>query len=236
MRARATASICCSPPLMLPASCRRRSRRIGKGFEAETRGCGRYRGGPPPGRPRARGSPRRSASERAAAPRAPWRCPDRRSPPSTWRVRSIRPPSVSRTISPRVRAHHPHDALEQGALAVAVGAEEGNRLALADLDRHAVQHAHRHRSRASTSRTTILLAKVGLLHGRVSERSRPGVPSAIRAPASRTTIRSEKRITARMMCSIMMMVMPCAFRRKRMAQNVVHLGAGQSGHRLVRDE
>ena len=31
-------------------------------------------------------------------------------------------------------------------------------------------------------------------------------------------MRSEKRITARMMCSIMMMVMPCAFSRKRMAR------------------
>src|SRR6185503_7775371 len=46
----------------------------------------------------------------------------------------------------------------------------------------------------------------------------PGVPSAIRSPASRTTMRSEKRITARMMCSIMMIVMPCAFSRKRMVR------------------
>src|SRR5262245_39778382 len=45
-----------------------------------------------------------------------------------------------------------------------------------------------------------------------------GVPSAIRSPASSTTIRSENRITARMMCSIMMMVMPCSLNRKRMAR------------------
>ena len=31
-------------------------------------------------------------------------------------------------------------------------------------------------------------------------------------------MRSEKRITARMMCSIMMIVMPCAFSRKRMVR------------------
>src|SRR5258706_216112 len=37
MRARASVSICCSPPLMLPASCRRRSARTGKVSEQNSR-------------------------------------------------------------------------------------------------------------------------------------------------------------------------------------------------------
>jgi hypothetical protein len=38
------------------------------------------------------------------------------------------------------------------------------------------------------------------------------------------------------MCSIMMIVMPCALQPEEDGQDVVHLGAGQPGHGLVGDE
>src|SRR5215471_12423287 len=43
---------------------------------------------------------------------------------------------------PGVRAHDAHDALEQGALAVAVAAEEDDGLPLIEAQGDAVQHAH----------------------------------------------------------------------------------------------
>ena len=43
---------------------------------------------------------------------------------------------------PALRPDDAHDAFEQGRLAVAVGAQERHRLALADIERDAVQHAH----------------------------------------------------------------------------------------------
>ncbi len=45
--------------------------------------------------------------------------------------------------APGSRPHQPHDALHQGALAVAVGAEERHGLACCDLERHVLDHAHR---------------------------------------------------------------------------------------------
>src|SRR5690606_16193567 len=48
--------------------------------------------------------------------------------------------------------------------------------------------------------------------------TRSGAPSAILRPASSTTTRSEKRITARMMCSIMITATPRSLSRKRMAR------------------
>ena len=49
-------------------------------------------------------------------------------------------------------------------------------------------------------------------------------------------MRCEKLITARMMCSIMMMVMPCCVEPQQQGEDVVDLGVRQPGHRLVGDQ
>ena len=49
-------------------------------------------------------------------------------------------------------------------------------------------------------------------------------------------MRCEKLITARMMCSIMMMVMPCAVEAQQQGDDVLDLGMRQPGHGLVGDQ
>ena len=60
-------------------------------------------------------------------------------PPSSGVIRAIVDGERHRPLR---RTHHPHHAFQQRALAVAVGAEQGDRLALVHGDRDAVQRAH----------------------------------------------------------------------------------------------
>src|SRR6266576_1278305 len=114
---------------------------------------------------------------------------------------------------PRVRMHQARDGAQRGGLAGAVGPDEGDDLALLDLDRHpaqgldapvegvdAFQLEQGHQADlpryASITRTSL--------------RTSSGGPSAIFSPWSRTTIRSEIPITTFISCSIRKTVMPRA--------------------------
>ena len=139
--ARASASICCSPPLMLPASW-------------------------PAARPAA-GSIRSRRSRfvlivraRLAAERAEQQVflhGQPRKQPAAFRyqrnaeVDDLFGGAADEVVALAVdlggdaagaRAHDAHDAFHQRALAVAVGAEQHHRFAAADGERHVLEHAH----------------------------------------------------------------------------------------------
>ena len=80
-----------------------------------------------------------------------------------------------------------------------------------------------------------LLAKVGPLYFRIAH-DVSGSPSAIFRPETSTTSRCEKLITARMMCSMRMMVTPCSFKTLEQRQNLLDLRVGQAGHRFIGDQ
>ena len=110
------------------------------------------------------------------------------------------------------RPHHAHDAFHQRALAVAVGAEQHHGLAAGDGQRHVLQHAHRAVGGVDAlDGEAIGQDRPSPLRGRGSRRPACRRRSSCRRPAP--TSRCEKLITARMMCSIMMMVTPRSLRR-----------------------
>ena len=133
------------------------------------------------------------------------------------------------------RPHHAHDAFHQRRLAVAVGAEQHHGLAAADRERNVLDHAHR------------AVGGVDAADGEATGQDKPsplpdrasrpsGSPSAILRPETSTTSRCEKLITARMMCSIRMMVTPCSFKPQQQRQNLLDLRMGEAGHRFVGDQ
>ena len=80
-----------------------------------------------------------------------------------------------------------------------------------------------------------LFAKVGPLDiGVANDLLRHAVGDLV--PATSTTSRVEKAITARMMCSIKMIVMPWSLSRNSSVENVLDLRVRQPGHRLVGEE
>ena len=115
--ARATATICCSPPLMVPASCWARSRSLGKSAKACFERCARARPWSPASR-RAPGSRSPSSAETADGLRPP--APRRRCTISC--VFSGRSSPSSMTMP--WRRDQPGERLEQRRLAGAVGAED----------------------------------------------------------------------------------------------------------------
>ena len=130
--ARATATICCSPPLMVPASCCARSRSLGKSLEGLLAGAARARPWAPASR-RAPGSRPPSSAGTAAGPRAPAPC------------RRARSRAVFAGRSLAVEQHHAAardqagERLQQRGLAGAVGAEDHGQPGPA-LQRQVAQH------------------------------------------------------------------------------------------------
>src|SRR5438445_9095801 len=107
--------------------------------------------------------------------------------------------------------HQARDGAQRGGLAGAVGPDQGDDLALLDLDRHAAQgldapvegvdafqleqwHQADFPRYASITRASL--------------RTSSGLPSAIFSPWSRTTIRSEIPMTTFMSCSMRNTVIP----------------------------
>ena len=133
------------------------------------------------------------------------------------------------------RPHHAHDAFHQRRLAVAVGAEQHDGLAAADLDRHIIDHAHRAIGGVNAGDGE---ATGQDTPSRLPDRAspRPAAPSAILLPETSTTRRREKLITARMMCSIRMMVTPCSFRRSSSVRISSTSEWVRPGHRFVGDQ
>ncbi len=130
--------------------------------------------------------------------------------------------------APGGRPHHAHDAFHQGALAVAVGAEQRDRFAprRPSPTRRAARAPRR--SRRSRSRSVRLLAKVGALHFGVADHF---VRQRRRRSCARPPARpgaALKCMTARMMCSIMMIVTPLIVQVQQQGQDVVHF-AGATG-------
>ena len=162
--ARAIASICCSPPLMLPASWLRRSCRRGKVSKQKSRLfaiCG------------ARGLPV-GAEQQVLLDGEP-----REQPPPLRHQRDaevddilggqadevVLAPSTSATMLPRVGRTMPGDAFHQRALAVAVGAEQRrwSRRSPHVRARCRAARAPRH-SRRADPRCVRLFAKIGPHH------------------------------------------------------------------------
>ena len=144
-------------------------------------------------------------------------------------------PSISAMMRPARGRHDAHHAFHQRRLAVAVGAEQHHGLARIDVERHVLEHAHR------------AIGGVDLLDGEAIGQGKPspprgrgsrpsGSPSAIFLPETSTTSRCEKLITARMMCSIRMMVMPRSLSRISSVDDVLDLRMRQPGHRFVGDQ
>ena len=169
--ARPSASICCSPPLMRAgelACAARRSR--GKVSKQKSRVCGASPRGP---------SRRNAPSSRFSSTVS---CGNRRRPSGTSAMprstissvvqptRSCSTPSISATMRRRSAGTSAHDAFDQRALAVAVGAEQHHGLAGADVRSRRPRSRARRRSRHGRPRCARLLAKVGPLHFRVADR------------------------------------------------------------------
>ncbi len=136
--ARAIASICCWPPDMVPASWPCSSFSAGKVSKASAR-LRSMSAGPPCGRRRASGFPARSAWETAVALPAPCATPRSTMASGDSLVRSCAVPSIVSVTLPRCGRTRPGDALHQGALAVAVGAEQRDGLAGLDVETDAAQ-------------------------------------------------------------------------------------------------
>ena len=157
----------------------------------------------------------------------------RRSPRATCRAIGV----PSKVISPLTR-DHPADGPQRGGLAGAVGAEDDDDLALVDREVDAVQHLHRAvaavhgpSARAAPSGGR---PQVGLDDLRVVADDARAAPSAILRPKSSTTMWSEIAITIAMWCSTSRIgeVELVADRPDGLGQ-LVDLAVGQAVGRLV---
>ena len=140
--ARPSATICCSPPLRLPASCARRSARRGKVAKQLSRLrriCS--------ARLAAEGAEQQVLFHRELREQAPSLGHERDS-----KIDDLFGRQLGQLVTfavdigddaPGARSYDAHDALDQRALAVAVGAEQGHGFAGCDRQRHVLDDAYR---------------------------------------------------------------------------------------------
>ena len=152
------------------------------------------------------GSPARSDAGRRGGLPGNARCRGRRM------ARGDRPliGSPSKVMRPGAGAEQPADGLQRGGLAGAVGADQADQLALADLERDALQRRRAGRSRRATPSSRAWAAPLRDRRGSPRDRARisAGAPAAIIRPWFSTRMRSEMPITRRMSCSTSNTVMP----------------------------
>src|SRR3989442_10270065 len=231
--ARAMASICCSPPLMLPASWPRRPWSAGKASRANSRLRAMS----------ARASLREAPSSRFSStvslgksrrPSGTSAIPRLTISSVDFRVRSIRVPSVSRKTSPASGATMPMMHL----MSVLLPLPLVPRRATVSPSRTSMETPCSTRTApypASTLRTTILFAKVGLLHGRVAH-------DLVRRPLGDPLAGVEDDDALGEAHHRPHDVLdhddrdPLRVEPEQDGQDVVHLRAGQPGHRLVGDQ
>ena len=147
--------------------------------------------------------------------------------------------STPRSGCGRARAHA-GDGADQRGLAGAVGADDGDDLALRDLERDAVERLgvaveeveildREHQPRAS-------VAEIDIEHGRVAhDLCRRALGDDLAVVQHHDCCASA--MTARMTCSISRMVRPVSrLRSRRNADHPVDLGRPQAGHHLVEQQ
>ena len=136
------------------------------------------------------------------------------------------------------------DGADQARLAGAVGAHDGDELALAGPQSRCRRAPVRRRrtdrvlSTSSDQSRTRLLARGSIRARRGSRRHlAPARPQAITSPWCRTITCADSAITARMTCSMSRMVRPSlALSSRRTRDHVVDLGRAQAGHHLVEQQ